>query len=214
MSGLELYGRKLGMTQIFDESGERVPVTVLALGPCVVVQKKTDERDGYSAVQLGFEDCKEKHATAPRRGHFRAANVPLKRHLFECRLPASDVAGLEVGRSLDCSGTFEGATRVDVIGTTKGRGFTGVIKRYGFAQAKMTHGTHEFFRHAGSHGSGTYPGRVFKGKRMAGRHGGTQMTQLGLRVQKVDAERGLLFVRGAVPGHTNAMVRVRRSNRG
>ncbi len=209
---LELLGRKLGTTQIFNEAGDRVAVTVIEAGPCVVVQKKTVERDGYSAVQLGFEDMKEKHAGKALAGHFRVAGVPLKRVLYEVRLPAEEVEALEVGQTISAD-QFAEVAKVDVSGTSKGRGFAGVIKRHGFGRAKSTHGTHEFFRHGGAMSAGTYPGRVIPGKKMAGHMGAEAVTQIGLALEKVDAERNLLFVRGAVPGHRHALVRVRRSTR-
>lgn len=209
---LELLGRKLGTTQIFNEAGDRVAVTVIEAGPCVVVQKKTVERDGYSAVQLGFEDMKEKHAGKALAGHFRVAGVPLKRVLYEVRLPAEEVEALEVGQTISAD-QFAEVAKVDVSGTSKGRGFAGVIKRHGFGRAKSTHGTHEFFRHGGAMSAGTYPGRVIPGKKMAGHMGAEAVTQIGLGLEKVDAERNLLFVRGAVPGHRHALVRVRRSTR-
>jgi len=210
---IELVGRKLGMTQLFKASGDCVPVTVLAVGPCVVVQKKSEEKEGYSAIQLGFEDRKQKHTTKPLQGHFAKAGVTPKRVLFECQVSAEQASGFELGAAVGVGQVFEGVKRVDVSGVTKGRGFTGVIKRHNFHQPKQTHGTHEYFRHGGSSGSGTYPGRVIKGKRMPGRYGADNVTTLALTVEKVDAERNLLFVRGAVPGHKDGLVRVRVSNR-
>lgn len=209
---LELLGRKLGMAQIFNDAGERVPVTVIQAGPCTVVQKKTVESDGYLAVQLGFEDKKDKHTTKAEGGHFGRAEVSPKRFLYEVRLPADEVEALETGQSVDCA-TFDGVQKVDVSGTTKGRGFTGVIKRWNFSMPKATHGTHEYHRHAGALGAGTYPGRIVKGKKMAGQYGGERVTTLGLVLEKIDAERGLLFVRGSVPGHDDGLVRVRASQR-
>ena len=211
---LELVGRKLGMTQIYKEDGEQVPVTVLAIGPCVVVHKKTAEKDGYTALQLGYQPDKEKHVSKPMRGHFAKSGVPLQRVLFESRLSAEESEGFAVGQNVELGSSFDGVETVDVTGLTKGRGFAGVIKRHGFHRHKMTHGTHEYFRHGGSNGSGTYPGKVWKGKRMAGHYGNEKVTQLGLRVERIDVDQNLLFVRGAVPGHRNALVRVRRSNRG
>ena len=212
--GMELVGRKLGMTQIYGDDGTQIPVTVLSIGPCVVVQKKTQETDGYSALQLGYEERKEKHASKPLQGHFAKAGVPLKRVLFETRLSAEDAAGFEVGQTVELGQSFEGVQTVDVRGISKGRGFAGVIKRHKFHRSKMTHGTHEYFRHGGSIGSGTFPGKVWKGLRMAGHHGAQRVTQIGLRVARVDTDHGLLYVRGAVPGHRNALVRIRPSARG
>jgi large subunit ribosomal protein L3 len=209
---MELVGRKLGMTQIFNEEGDRIPVTVVEAGPCTVLQKKTAETDGYSAAQLGFEEVKPKHASKARQGHCSKAGQTPKRVLFEVRLTPEELAGLEVGQAIT-AGVFEAGQRVDVTGRTKGRGFAGVVKRHGVIGARASHGTHEDFRHIGSMGAGTYPGRVIRGKRMAGHLGDERVTTLGLRVEKVDAEKNLIFVRGAVPGHTNALVRIRRTVR-
>jgi large subunit ribosomal protein L3 len=209
---LELVGRKLGMTQIFNEEGDRVPVTVVEAGPCTVMQKKTVESDGYSAAQLGFEELKPKHASKAHQGHCAKASQPPRRVLFEVRLTAEELGQLEVGQALN-AGVFEAGQRVDVTGTTKGRGFTGVVKRHGVIGARASHGTHEDFRHIGSMGAGTYPGRVIRGKRMAGHYGDERVTTLSLRVEKIDAEKNLIFVRGAIPGHTNALVRIRRAVR-
>lgn len=210
--GLELVGRKLGMTQIFNEEGDRVPVTVVEAGPCMVMQKKTVETDGYVAAQLGFEEIKPKHVSKARQGHCSKASQTPKRVLFEVRLSEEELGQLEVGQALN-AGVFEAGQRVDVTGTTKGRGFTGVVKRHGVIGARASHGTHEDFRHVGSMGAGTYPGRVIKGKRMAGHYGDERVTTLSLRVEKVDTEKNLIFVRGAIPGHTNALVRIRRAVR-
>jgi large subunit ribosomal protein L3 len=210
---LEFVGRKLGMAQIFNDSGERVPVTVISAGPCVVVQKKTPEKDGYTAVQLGFEERKQKHTTKAQAGHFTRAGVSPKRVLYEVRLPAEQAEGLELGQEIGCGDAFEGVSKVDVAGVSKGRGFTGVIKRWNFHMPKATHGTHEFHRHGGAMGAGTYPGRIVKGKKMPGQHGNARVTTLGLRVEKIDAEQGLLFLRGSVPGHRQGLVRVRASSR-
>lgn len=210
---LEFVGRKLGMTQIFNDAGERVPVTVISAGPCVVVQKKTPEKDGYTAVQLGFEERKPKHTSKAQAGHFAKAGVSPRRVLYEVQLSPEEAEGLEPGQELECGALFEGVSKVDVEGVTKGRGFTGVIKRWNFHMAKATHGTHEFHRHSGALGAGTYPGRIVKGKKMAGHYGSERATTLGLRVEKLDAENGLLFVRGSVPGHRRGLVRVRPSTR-
>jgi large subunit ribosomal protein L3 len=206
---LEMVGRKLGMTQVFSESGDRVPVTIVRTGPCTVVQKKTAENDGYSAIQLGFEEVKEKRLTRARKGHFDKAGVPARRVLFEVRLPAEEVGALEVGQTIGCADAFAPGQKVDVTGTTKGRGFTGVVKRHGFPTRTSTHGTHEYFRHGGANGSGTFPGRVLPGMRMSGHYGDESCTILRLEVMKVDPERNLLFIRGAVPGAANGLVRVR-----
>ena len=207
---LDLLGRKLGTTQLFNDSGDRVPVTVIEAGPCVVVQKKTAKRDGYSAVQLGFEERKEKHTSKGAAGHFAVASVSPKRFLYEVRVSPEELEALEVGQEIRVD-SFSDVPKVDVTGTSKGRGFSGVIRRHHFGRAKMTHGTHEFFRHGGSQGAGTYPGRVIKGKKMAGQHGNKRVTTVGLTVAKLDADKNLLFIRGAVPGHRGGLVRVRVS---
>lgn len=207
----ELLGRKLGMTQIFDEAGDRIPVTVVSAGPCVVVQKKTPETDGYCAVQLGYEEKKEKHTSRPMQGHFRRAGVPPQRFTFELRMSTEEAEALELGQEIDCEKTFADVKKVDVTGVSRGRGFSGVIRRWHFATARKTHGTHEFFRHAGAISAGTYPGRVLPGKKMAGQHGSRSVTTVGLELQKIDGERNLLFIRGAVPGHRRGLVRIRPS---
>lgn len=205
---IELLCRKIGMTQIFDDSGECIPVTVLEAGPNVVVQKKTDETDGYSAVQLGFGERRPELFTKAQRGHFQKANVAPKRELAESRLAAEDASGFEVGQEID-AGIFEIGQTVDVIGTSKGRGFAGVVKRHGFKVKKRTHGTHEAFRHGGSIGAGAYPGKVIKGMKMPGQLGNERVTVRNVRVAKVDAGKNLLFLRGGVPGPRGAVVRVR-----
>ena len=208
---LEILGRKLGMTQVFRESGDRVPVTVLRAGPCTVVQKKTAESDGYSAVQLGFEERKEKHTSKPQQGHFSKSGGSPKRFLYEVRLSEQDLAELELGQQITCAESFEAGQKVDVRGVSKGRGFAGVVKRHNYSMHSSTHGTHEFFRHGGAMSAGTYPGRILPGKKMAGHLGDARVTQLGLRIERIDAERNLVFVSGAVPGHKNGLVRIRAS---
>ncbi|MFQ5697078.1 MAG: 50S ribosomal protein L3 [Myxococcota bacterium] len=209
---LELAGRKLGMTQIFDESGQRISVTVLRVGPCAVIQKKTEEKDGYSALQLGFEERKPKHTSRPLQGHFERAGTSARRLLFEVRVDPERLAAYELGQEVDCS-EFSVGQRVDVTARSKGRGFSGVHRRWGFKTHTATHGTHEYFRHGGAISAGSYPGKVLKGKRMAGQHGNSQVTIQDLRVVRIDSERHLLFLRGAVPGHTDAFVRVRPARR-
>ncbi len=206
--GLEIVGRKLGMTQIFTETGDRVPVTVVQAGPCTVVQKKSADKDGYTAVQLGFEDLKEKHSNKAMLGHFKGAGVEAKRVLYEVRLSEAELGELEVGQAIGCA-IFEEGQKVDLTGTTKGRGFTGVIKRWNFKTSRQTHGTHEFFRHGGAMGAGTYPGRVLPGKKMAGQYGNERVTTRKLQVARIDADKNLLFIRGAVPGSRNGLVRIR-----
>jgi large subunit ribosomal protein L3 len=213
---VELLCRKIGMTQIFEESGEAIPVTVLDASPNLVIQKKSEDKDGYTAIQLGFGDRRPAGVDKAQQGHFQKAGVAPKRHLAESRISAEDAEGYEVGQEIKVE-IFEKGQRVDVIGNSKGRGTAGVIKRHGFSVKRRTHGTHENFRHGGAIGAGSYPGRVFKGMKMSGRMGNVRATTINLEVARVDAERGLLFVNGSVPGHNNAIVRVRqsvKSNRG
>ena len=207
---IELLCRKIGMTQIFEESGEAIPVTVLEASPNLVIQKKSEETDGYTALQLGFGDRRPSGVDQAQQGHFKKAGVAPKRHLAESRISAKDAEGYEVGQEIKVE-IFEKGQRVDVTGISKGRGTSGVIKRHGFKVIRRTHGTHEAFRHGGSIGAGSYPGRVFKGTKMAGRMGNERTTTLNVKVARVDVERGLLFLSGAVPGHNNAIVRVRQS---
>jgi large subunit ribosomal protein L3 len=208
---IELMCRKIGMTQVFIDSGEAVPVTVLEAGPNTIVQLKTEGGpDGYTAAQLGFGELRDKLVNKPAKGHFEKAGVGAKRHLVESRLSAEEAEGLEVGQEIKAD-IFEAGQMVDAIGTSKGRGFAGVVKRHGFKIKKMTHGTHEYFRHAGSIGAGAYPGKVFKGGKQAGQMGNERVTVQNLEVMRVDAERNLLFVKGAVPGNNNGVVRIRKA---
>lgn len=200
-----LLGKKLGMTQIFSENGEAVPVTVLRVGPCVVTQIKTEDRDGYEALQIGFEESKR--LKSPERGHQRAANSSM-RHLRE--VEADDIGEFEVGQVIDCS-IFEVGSRVDVTGTSKGKGFAGVVKRHHFAGGPKTHGQSDRHRAPGSIGSSATPGRVFKGMRMAGRMGHETQTILNLQVEHVDQEKNLVLVRGSVPGANEGLVTIRQA---
>jgi large subunit ribosomal protein L3 len=205
---IELLCRKVGMTRIYDEAGQVVPVTVLEAGPNPVVQKKTSAKDGYDALQLGFLDRKRTRTPKALLGHFDKAQVAPKRHLHESRIPAEDATKWEVGHEVKVD-VFAKGQRVDVIGTSKGRGTAGVVKRHHFAVKKESHGTHEGFRLPGSIGPGSYPGHVIKGLRMPGRLGNERVTTRNLVVARVDAERNLLLVRGAVPGPNDGLVRVR-----
>ncbi|HEX2184922.1 MAG TPA: 50S ribosomal protein L3 [Chloroflexota bacterium] len=202
-----LLGRKMGMTQVFDELGQVVPVTVIQAGPCWVTQVKTVESDGYNAVQLGFEESRR--LKSPERGHLSKAKTPLLRHLREWRV--ADPSVFELGQRLDVS-IFAPGERVAVIGTSKGKGFQGVVKRHGFSGGPKTHGQSDRHRAPGSIGSGTTPGRVLKGLRMAGRMGAERVTVKNLQVVRADPERNLLLVRGAVPGPREALVMVSKGN--
>ncbi len=207
---IELMCRKLGMTQIFLDSGEAVPVTVLEATPNTVVQKKTEETDNYTALQLGVGENKESRFGKAEVGHFKKSDISPARLLRESRVTAEEAEGYEVGQTIDCS-IFEEGQKVDAIGTSKGRGFTGVVKRHGFAIKKRTHGTHEFFRHGGSIGAGATPGHVIKGMKMAGQHGNERVTLKNLEVARIDADKNLIFVRGGVPGHNDAIVCLRHA---
>ncbi|MFP6654882.1 MAG: 50S ribosomal protein L3 [Myxococcota bacterium] len=208
---IELLCKKLGMTQVFTETGEAVGVTVLEAGPNTIVQKKTTKKDGYDAVQLAFGDRRASLFSKAETKHFeKHGGVEPKRTLSESRLTAEEVAELESGSEVKVD-IFEVGQRVDAIGTSKGRGFSGVVRRHGFAIKKRTHGTHEAFRHAGSIGAGASPGKVIKGMKMAGQMGNARVTTQNLEVIRVDVERNLIFVRGAVPGHRNALVKIRKA---
>lgn len=201
-----IIGKKLGMTQIFDEVGNVIPVTVIETGPCPVVQKKTVENDGYSAVQLGFEDILERKLTKPEKGHLAKANVPFKKHLKEFRLDGA--ADMNVGDVVKAD-TFEAGEKVDVTGITKGHGFSGAIKRWNHHRLRMTHGTGPVHRQVGSMGANSTPSRVYKNKKMAGQYGHEQVTILNLTVAKIDAEKNLVAIKGAVPGPKGSIVFIR-----
>ena len=203
-----IIGKKVGMSQIFDENGKVIPVTVIEAGPCVVVQKKTAEKDGYNAVQLGYEDIPERKLTKPEMGHLNKAGVAPKKYLREFDL--ENAAELNAGDIIKAD-TFKKGDFVDVTGTTKGHGYQGVIKRHGASRLKETHGTGPVHRHAGSMGSGTDPARIFKGKIGAGQMGNEQVTVLNLDVVKVDTELGLIAVRGAIPGPKGGVVFVKNT---
>ena len=202
-----IIGKKLGMTQIFADNGAAIPVTVIEAGPCFVVQKKTTEVDGYDAVQLGYSDLREKLVTKPAAGHFKKAGVSAKRHLKEFRL--EDAASMNVG-DVVAADTFAAGDKVDITGITKGRGYTGTVKRWGNHILRMTHGTGPIHRQPGSMGV-IDPARIFKNKKMPGQYGNEQVTVLNLEVIKIDAEKGLIAVKGAVPGAKGGIVFIRDS---
>ena len=202
-----IIGKKLGMTQIFAENGAAIPVTVIEAGPCFVVQKKTTEVDGYDAVQLGYSDLREKLVTKPAAGHFKKAGVSAKRHLKEFRL--ENAADMNVG-DVVAADTFACGEKVDITGITKGRGFSGTVKRWNTHILRMTHGTGPIHRQAGSMGV-IDPARIFKNKKMAGQYGNEQVTVLNLEIIKIDAEKGLIAVKGAVPGSKGGIVFIRDS---
>ena len=205
-----ILGKKVGMTQIFDEHGEVIPVTVIEAGPCYVTQKKTTEKDGYNAIQLGFGEVSEKRLTQPEAGHLKKSSAPLVKYLREFQV--ADPEAYEDGQKIDVS-VFEVGDRVDVIGTGKGKGFAGVVKRHGFRGGPKTHGQSDRWRAPGSVGAGSTPGRVFKGVRMAGQMGNERVTVQNLKVVLVDAEKNLLALRGSIPGAKNGLVIIREARK-
>ena len=203
-----LIGKKIGMTQIFDEKGKVVPVTVVEAGPCVVSQVKTVETDGYAAIQMGYGDVKPKHVTKPLQGHFKKADVAPKRVLKEFRF--DDCAAYELGQVIKAD-VFETGDKVDVTGKSKGKGYDGVIKRWNFARLKESHGTGPNARHGGSMGACSSPSRVWKGKKMAGHLGAEKVTVQNLAVVKIDAEDNLIAIKGAIPGANGGYVVIKDS---
>jgi large subunit ribosomal protein L3 len=201
-----VLGEKLGMTQVWDDNNKVIPVTVVKAGPCVVTQVRTPDNDGYSAVQIAFGAIDPRKVNKPATGHFDKAGVTPRRHLVEIR--TDDASEYVLGQEISAE-TFEVGQMVDIVGTTKGKGFAGVMKRHGFHGLRATHGVQRKHRSPGSIGGCSTPGRVFKGMKMAGRMGGDRQTTLNLRIQGVDVERGLILVRGAVPGPKGGLVFVR-----
>ncbi|TDC66503.1 50S ribosomal protein L3 [Actinomadura sp. GC306] len=206
-----VLGEKLGMTQVFDDEGRIVPVTVVQAGPCVVTQIRDQEKDGYTAVQLGFGQIDPRKVNKPRTGHFEKAGVTPRRYLVELR--ADDTTEYELGQEITAS-VFEAGQKIDVTGTSKGKGTAGVMKRHGFHGLGASHGTQRKHRSPGSIGGCATPGRVFKGLRMAGRHGNARTTVQNLTVHAVDAEKNLLLIKGAVPGPNGGVVLVRDAVKG
>ena len=203
-----IIGKKMGMTQIFDENGKVVPVTVVEAGPCTVVQKKTVESDGYVAVQLGYGDISAKKVSKPAKGHFDKADVAPKRTLREFRL--DDISAMNVGDILKAD-VFAVGDRIDVVGTSKGKGYAGAIKRWNQHRLRESHGTGPVARHAGSMGSCSTPSRVFKGKRLPGHMGAVRVTVQNLSIVKVDAENNLISIKGAIPGPKGSVVTIHDS---
>jgi large subunit ribosomal protein L3 len=205
MSGL--LGKKIGMTSIYDENGKNIPCTVIQAGPCIVTQVRTVETDGYSAIQMGYEEKKEKHTTSALKGHFAKAKTTPKKYVaeftrFEEKKQFGDIINVEV---------FKQGEFVDVVGTSKGKGFQGVVKRYNFKGVNdATHGQHNRLRAPGSIGASSYPSRVFKGMRMAGRTGGNRVKMINLQIVKIIPEKNLLVIKGAVPGPNNSYVKIER----
>ena len=206
-----ILGGKLGMTQIFDESARAIPVTAIEAGPCRVAQVRTPERDGYSAIQLAFGEIKDAKLTKPDLGHLKKNKLDAARHLVELRV--ADASQFELGAEIKAD-VFEAGEKADVVGTSKGKGFAGVMKRHGFHGKPASHGTERKHRSPGSIGAGTTPHHVFKGQKMAGRMGHDRVTVLNLEVVRVDAERNLILVKGAVPGPNGGLVIIRSAVRG
>ena len=203
-----IIGKKIGMTQVFDEKGKVIPVTVIEAGPCVVAQKKTVENDGYAAIQIGFGDLKAQKVTKPMKGHFAKGDVAPKRTLREFRVDNSD--SYNVGDLIKAD-AFAAGEKVDVTGTSKGKGYAGVVKRWNFGRLKETHGSGPVARHGGSIGMCSDPSKVFKGRKMAGHMGAEKITVQNLTVVKVDAENNLIALKGAVPGPNGGTVIIRDS---
>ena len=204
-----LIGEKLGMTQLFDEESQTIPVTVVKLGPCRVVQVKTVATDGYDAIQISYRELDARKVNKPMAGHFAKANVPPARHLIEVRVV--DASEYKVGQEINVSDVLEVGQKADVAGLSKGKGFAGVMKRHNFSGQSASHGVHRVHRAPGSIGACATPARVFKGMPMAGRMGGERKTVLNLDIVRIDAERGLAMLRGAVPGNKGSVVVVRRA---
>ncbi|PKN44513.1 MAG: 50S ribosomal protein L3 [Deltaproteobacteria bacterium HGW-Deltaproteobacteria-17] len=209
MAKMAILGKKLGMTQIFTTDGNRIPVTVVEAGPNVVLSIRTPEINGYSALQLAFDDQKPQRVNKPDAGQFKKANVTPKRFIREVRLSAEDVAAYTVGQTINAADIFRQGDPIDVTGITKGKGFQGVMKRHNFRGAQtQSHGTHEYFRHGGSIGCRMTPGRVHKGKRMGGHMGSERVTIQNLKVAQIRPEENIILVQGAIPGAVNGYVTI------
>ncbi len=204
-----ILGKKLGMSQFFDDQGRAVPVTLIEAGPCRITQLKTSDTDGYAAVQIGFGVSREKLINKPSKGHLSKSGEEFLRHLREYRV--EDLGGLELGTPITV-GSFQAGQKVDVSGNSMGRGFSGYQKRHGFSRGPMSHGSKNH-REPGSTGAGTTPGRIYPGKRMAGRYGGKKITTRGLTILKIDSERNLLVVKGSVPGKPGSLLNIRPAKR-
>lgn len=195
-----IIGKKLGMTQIFQPDGKLIPVTAVQAGPCTIIQKKTEDKNGYSAIQMGFDEKRPKSTTKPLMGHFKKSNTTPKKKLCEFRIKKEEIDSYQLGQGVTFDTIFKQGDYIDVIGTSKGRGFTGVMKRHGFHGSDAAHGTHEYHRHGGSIGQHTQPGRTFKGVRMPGHHGNSRVTIQNLKIAQINKENNLLLIEGAVPG--------------
>lgn len=202
-----IMAKKIGMTQIFDENSNLIPVTVLEAGPCVVVQKKTMDNDGYEAIQVGYVDAKDKHTSKPKQGHFKKSDVPFKRHLKEFRL--EDISAYEVGQEIKAD-LFVAGDKIDVTGISKGKGFQGAIKKYNMKKGPSSHGSRHH-RSAGARGGASYPGKVFKGMGLASHMGAEKITVQNLEVVRVDSDKNLILVKGAVPGPRKSILTIKNS---
>ena len=202
-----LIGKKIRMTQIFDQAGKVIPVTIVTAGPCMVTQVKTEKSDGYNAIQLGYQELKEKHVTKPLGGHCKKANVPPMKYFREFRSPVEPEA--KVGDKLSVEMFSEGE-RVQVVARSKGRGFQGAMRRHKFSGANKTHGQSDRWRAPGSLGQSSYPSRVYKGLRMAGRMGNDRITLASVRVVKIDTDKNLMFIKGQIPGATDSLVQIKK----
>ena len=200
-----IIGKKIGMTQVFDASGNAIPVTVIEAGPCTVTQVKTVETDGYEAVQLGFITVSDKKASKPQKGHFAKSGGQVKKHLKEFRL--EDISGYKLGETVTAD-KFSAGEKVDITGMTKGRGFSGAVKRWGNRTLRMTHGTGPIHREVGSMGANSSPSRVFKNRKLPGQYGNEKVTIQNLEIAKVDVDRNLLLVKGAIPGAKGSVVTI------
>lgn len=209
--GIGLLGKKLGMTQIFDEDGSVVPVTVIQAGPCYAIQKKSEKTDGYNAIQFGFDEVKKaKNVNKPLTGHFKKANVSPLKFIKEFKVTDEELESTEIGSQISVE-LFKPGDYVDVTGTSKGKGFAGVVKRHGFKGSPASRGTHEYFRHGGSIGQNMTPGRTMKGKKMPGHMGNERVTVQNLKVVEVRGDTNILMVKGAIPGPTNGYVIIKKA---
>ncbi|MCS7280294.1 MAG: 50S ribosomal protein L3 [Desulfobacterota bacterium] len=209
-----ILGKKLRMTQIFDEQGNIVPVTVIQAGPCYVIRKKVVERDGYNAIQVGFDEItKVKRVNKPMRGLFKKAGTPPLRFIREFKVDEEELKLFEIGKSYNVADVFKQGMYVDVTGTSKGKGFQGVVKRHGFSGAPASRGTHEYFRHGGSIGQNMTPGRTMKGKKMPGHMGMRKVTVQNLKVVDIKPDLNVMLVKGAIPGPTNGYVIIRKAKK-
>jgi len=206
-----LLGKKLGMTTIFDQGGNAIPVTVVEAGPCMVIQVRTKENDGYRAVQLGFAEKRVKSTTNPLQNHFKKAGVTPKKFVLEIAIPDDSKTEFKPGQVIKLEEIFKAGDMVDAIGWTKGRGFQGVFKRWGFAGADAAHGTHEYFRHGGSIGTNTKPGHVLKGRKMPGQYGNERVAMLNLEIAEIKPEDNFILVKGSVPGVKNGYLIIRHA---